>query len=94
MKAKVDNNQSDIVKKLRSIPGLTVELGHDDFLCGYRGKTFWYELKSEDAVSRKTKKVLESAIKPSQKKIRSEFTGHYKIVSNLTEILKDLGIIH
>jgi len=91
--AKIDINQPQIVKGLRSIPGVTVELNHDDLLVGYQGVTRWYEIKSELAVSRKTGKVLESGIKPSQKKLRAEWKGHYKIVASINEILKDMGII-
>ena len=88
--ARVDDNQSDIVRDLRKM-GFSVELGHDDLLVGANGVTRWYEIKSESAVSRKTGQVLESKIKSSQKKIRSEFRGHYKIVASLDEILLDMG---
>ncbi len=93
MKAKVDDNQEDIVRNLRRIPGVTVAPGHDDVLAGYRGKTYWYEIKNPDAVSKKTGKILESAIKDSQRKLRAEWAGHYRIVSSLDEILRDIGII-
>ncbi len=93
MKAKVDDNQGDIVDELRKIPGATVEVGHDDILVGYRGKTYWYEIKNPDAVSKKTGEILESEIQDSQKKLRAEWAGHYRIVSSLDEILRDLGII-
>jgi hypothetical protein len=92
--AKIDSNQNEIVKELRKIPGVTVEVNHDDILVGYKGKTYWYELKDESAVSKKTGKILESSIKDSQKKLRAEWAGHYKIVSSLEEILKDIGIIY
>lgn len=90
--AKIDTSQTEIVKALRSIPGITVELGHDDILCGYKGRTFWFELKSESAVSKKTGKVLESAKKQSQKNLEATWTGHYAIVSSLDEILREVGI--
>ena len=91
--ARIDNNQEEIVKQLRSIPGVTVELSHDDILCGYQGVTRWYELKNPDCVSKKTGKILESAIQPDQKRIRSTFTGHYRIVSTIEEILIDLNLL-
>ena len=90
--AKIDANQPDIVKALRQIPGITVEVNHDDFLVGYNGRTYWFELKSPDAVSKKTGKILESEIEPDQKRIRRDFTGHYSIVSSLDEILNELNI--
>jgi hypothetical protein len=61
-------------------------------LCGYKGRTFWFELKSESAVSKKTGKVLESAKKQSQKNLEATWTGHYAIVSSLDEILREVGI--
>jgi len=89
--AKIDANQPEIVERLRSIKGITVELGHDDLLVGYKGLTFWYEIKNPElACSKVTGKILESAIKPDQKRIRAEFTGHYKIVSSFEEIIEDI----
>ena len=90
--AKIDNGQNEIVAALRMIPGMTVEPGHDDILCGYNGRTFWFEVKSADAVSKKTGKVLESAKKDSQKKLEAEWQGHYQIVSSIDEILREVGI--
>lgn len=94
--AKTDNSQNTIVKALREIPGVTVVTGKDDILVGHhdgiRGRTHWYEIKSEQAISRKTGKVLESKKKKSQIKLEKEFTGHYEIVGSLDEILIDMGI--
>lgn len=90
--AKVDINQGDIVKELRKFPGMTVETGHDDILCGLKGRTFWYEIKSEKAVSKKDGKVLTSKKKNSQIILEQNWTGHYKIVSSLEEILTDINI--
>jgi hypothetical protein len=90
--ARVDRNQRDIVFMLRSVPGVTVELGHDDLLVGYQGKTYWIELKSKSAVSKRTGKILESGIKESQKRLRDEFTGHYAICSCFEDIIKEIGL--
>jgi len=90
--ARVDNNQLDIVKSLRKLPGITVEVGHDDILVGYKGKTYWYEIKSPDAAN-KSGVVFCSKIKPDQKRILRDFTGHYKIVISLEEILDDIGFL-
>ena len=90
--ARTDNNQTEIVKALRSIPGVSVELNHDDIIVGRNGVTYWYEIKSELAVSKRTGGFLVSGIKKSQKRLRDKFTGHYKIVSSLDEILHDMGI--
>ena len=80
--ARIDGNQNDIVDALRSIDGVTVELGHDDILVGHNGVTYWYEVKAGP----------KSVIKPSQKKLLAEWTGHYEIVWSLDMILEDMGI--
>jgi hypothetical protein len=90
--AKIDLAQTEIVKALRAIPGVTVCVGHDDILCGFQEKTFWFEIKSECAVSKRTGTVLESKKKKSQKDLESNWTGHYAIVSSLDEILEAIEI--
>ena len=90
--AKVDNNQKQIVKMLRQIPGMTVMVNHDDILVGYKGRTYWYEIKNPE-VTNKSGKVYSSKIKKSQKKLMAEWTGHYSVVSTLDEILKEIGIL-
>jgi len=90
--ARNDANQSEIVKILRSIPGVTVATGHDDILIGVSGRTYWFEIKSKLAVSKKTGKVLESAKKQGQKNLEATWTGHYAIVSSLDEILEIIGV--
>lgn len=90
--AKIDSAQTEIVKTLRTIPGITVEPGHDDILLGHKGRTFWFEIKSASAVSKKTGNVLESAKKDSQKKLEAGWAGHYQIVSSIEEILRVVGI--
>ena len=90
--AKIDANQPAIVKALRAIPGVTVQLGMDDILVGYKGITYWFEIKEPEKVSKKTGKILDSAIKPSQMKLLDTWTGHYSIVWSLDQILTELGI--
>jgi len=89
--AKTDTNQAAIVAALRSLPGVTVAVNHDDILVGYQGRTYWYEIKNPDAVSKRTGKVRESEKKDSQKILENTWTGHYKIVSTFMEILVDFG---
>ena len=89
--AKVDTNQSKIVEALEKA-GISVELNHDDIICGAHGFTFWYEIKNPElACSRKSGKILESAIRNSQKKIRVGFNGHYEIVSSFEEIFSNIN---
>jgi len=90
--AKIDSNQPDIVSALRKIHGVTVELNHDDILVGYKGLTYWFEIKTPDCVSNKTGLILESAKKDSQKKLEKEWCGHYRIVSCIDDILSDIGL--
>lgn len=79
----------EIVATLRKL-GVSVEVGHDDILCGYNGKTYWYELKSSGAVSKRTGEILDSAKKDDQIRLENEFKGHYKIVSSFTEIMDEI----
>lgn len=78
-KDKVDSNQGEIVDELRA-KGYSVELGHDDILVGYKGRTYWFEIKQNS----------KSNIKPSQLKLLSEFRGHYKIVWSAAMIINEI----
>jgi len=90
--AKIDANQPEMVRMLRQIPGVTVETRHDDILCGYKGKTYWYEIKEPGCVSPKTGKVRASELKPEQKKLIVTWAGHYEVIWNIGQILQDLEI--
>jgi len=92
LKAKVDTNQSSIVRQLRKIPGITVESGHDDILVGHRGQTYWFEIKST-CPYRKDGKQKKNAIRPHQNELLDMWTGQYNIVWSLNQILLVLGII-
>ena len=91
--AKIDNNQPEIVKALRGIPGITVQVGMDDILVGYKCKTYWFEIKEPGTVSKKTGLILDSTIKPSQHALRRDWKGHYSIVWNVEQILKEIGVM-
>lgn len=91
--ARVDDNQSGIVEQLEKIPGLSIAKGHDDILVGYRGNTYWFEIKSPKAISKKTGKPLKSSVKKSQIELSSTWCGHYEIVWSVEQILKSIGII-
>ena len=80
--AKVDANQAAIVKALRQIPGVTVQTGHDDIICGYQNRTFLFEIKASE----------KSPVTKSQKKMLAEWTGHYQIVWNIDQILETIGV--
>jgi hypothetical protein len=87
--AKVDSNQNAIVKALRSVPGISVEVGHDDILVGCKGRTYWYEIKNPECAN-KAGVVFESAKKDTQKELEKSFAGHYKIVTTIEEIIDDI----
>lgn len=87
--ARVDDNQSDIVKDLRKL-GYTVYLDVDDILVGKDGFNYWYEIKNPNAKSKKTGGILDAAKKSGQIRLEKEWKGHYKIVSSLDEILNDM----
>lgn len=90
--ARVDNNQKEIVRNLRAL-GVSVDVGHDDIFCGWKGKNYWYELK-DDEVIKKDGTFKKGAIKRSQEVLLKTWQGHYKIVSSLEEILADIGITY
>lgn len=90
--AKVDDNQPEIVKALRAIPGVTVDLGHDDFLVGHQGNTYWIELKHPSTISKRTGKVKPSEITLTERNRQMYWTGHYCICTTLDEILEEIGI--
>ena len=88
--ARVDDNQGEIVARLRSLEGVTVELGHDDILVGYEGRTYWVEIKSPSA--RKADGSWKvGSIKADQLRLASDFSGHYLITDAVSEILRDIN---
>ena len=90
--AKVDSNQPALVKALRAMPGVTVQVGMDDILVGHKGQTYWIEIKQPETVSKRTGEVRESEIKQSQKDLRDNWLGHYSICWSLDQILNEIGI--
>ena len=89
--AKVDSNQPEIVKQLRKIPGVTVQVSMDDILVGYKGANYWFEIKEPKTVSNVTGQVIPSEIKDSQYKLLAEWKGHYSIVWTFEQIQKEIG---
>jgi hypothetical protein len=89
---RIDSNQPDIVKALRAIPGVTVELDRDDIEVGYKGVNYWFEIKEPGKVSKRTGEVIPSALKPSQVRLRAEWKGHYSIVWSIDQIKKEIGL--
>ena len=89
-----DTNQKEIVKALRKIPGVTVELDHDDILVGFRRVTYWFEIKNPNQVGKDGMPYkVDNETYRKQKKIYDEFTGSYDFVTTLDQILKIIGVI-
>lgn len=88
----VDANQAKIVADLRKIPGVSIEIDHDDIIVGFRGCTYWFEIKDPESTLTKKGKVRKGKILDSQKRIMEQFTGHYAIVWSLEDILDEMGI--
>jgi len=84
---KADANQPGIVEALEKIPGVTVQTGMDDILVGYKGKTFWFEVKIDEAHANANSKTVRN-----QQKLAEEWKGHYSIIWTLDMILEDIGI--
>ena len=91
--ARVDSNQEEIVKQLRDIPGVSVSTGKDDILVGFKGKTFWFELKVPD-VFKKNGEFKRGAIKNSQLELLHSWEGHYSVVWSIEQLLQEIGVIH
>ncbi len=91
-RSKIDTNQTAIVKALRQIPNVSVQMGHDDILVGYKGKTMWYEIKALESLSRRSGMLKLNTLKDSQIELVKHWQGHYRIVWKLEQILDDLGI--
>jgi len=90
-RARVDDNQKEVVDELRS-RGISVALGHDDFLLGYMGKTYWIEWKDKSKCFLKDGITFrKGAIKPSQSKLRSTWRGQYAICWEIEQIMRIIG---
>ena len=90
--AKIDRGQRETVKALRQIPGVSVSVGHDDILIGYKGKTYWFELKAPEAVSKRTGMIKNSEITQSERLRLDTWTGHYSVVWDIAHILQEIGV--
>ena len=88
--ARVDENQGEIVGMLRSM-GATVQTGMDDILVGYKGRTFWFEIKDPEKTLKKDGSFKVGAIKDSQIKLQAEWRGQYQIVSSFEEIIEAIS---
>lgn len=89
MYKKVDNNQSAIVRTLRSVPGVTVDprpaqigRGFPDIIVGFNRKNYLYEIKQ----------TVKDELTDDEIRFKLNWAGHWKQVTTAEEILKDMGI--
>lgn len=82
--ARRDKVELDVVKQLRSISGISVEVisikNVGDLLIGFRGVTYLIELKSKGG-----------KLTDGQKQFHNEWTGQHAICTTLEDILKVIG---
>ncbi len=89
---KCDNNQSELVKQMRKIPGLTVAHTHTlgkgmvDVIAGFRGVNFLFEVKNP-SLSPSARKLT-----PDELRFHSEWKGQIAIVETLEDVMKILKI--
>ena len=89
-KAKVDINQPEIVKDLRTIPGVKVTdlsgvgMGTPDLLVGYEGKNFLLEVKSEWA--REGHELTQM-----QQRWHDEWTGQKAVIWSFDDAMQVIG---
>ncbi len=84
--ARIDVNQPLIVDQLRSM-GMSVQLGMDDILVGWEGKTFWFEIKDPEKTLKKDGTYRAGTLKPSQEKLLDSWGGQYNVVHSVEEIV-------
>ena len=89
---KVDDNQREIVKKLRKIPGVTVSItsalgdGFPDIVVGYKGVNHLIEIKDGSKPPSRRK------LTPAEGKFHGLWTGRVEICNSFEEVLKTLNI--
>lgn len=90
--AKVDTNQSQVVRELRQIPGVSVFPTHmvgggfPDLVVGWRGVTILVELKDPDRPPSARK------LTPDEQAFCDSWTGAYMIATSAEEIYGCLAL--
>lgn len=87
-KARVDDNQADIVKALRKIPGVSVAVtsqlgkGFPDLVVSHNGVNYLVEIKDGKKPKHQQK------LTEDEKEFHESWTGQITVCSSLDEILK------
>ena len=89
--AACDENQPEIVAALRKLPGVSVEVGHDDIIIGYKGQNFWIEIKDPSKTLRKCGRIKTDIFKKSQILLMRDWTGQYSICFTFMDCLEVIG---
>ena len=90
--ARIDENQPELVKQLRSIPGCTVQPLHmvgkgcPDLLVGWMGDNKLLEVKNADMPP------SQKHLTPDEKRWHSQWAGQVAIVETFEDCLIVLGI--
>lgn len=89
--ARVDGNQSEIVKALRQMGASVatchaVGQGFPDICVGWQGHTFLLEIKDP------SKPIGDQALTPSQVKFHESWRGHVAVVKDVKEALAAIGV--
>ena len=71
---------------------MAVQPGHDDVLVGFRGQTYWFEIKRED-MRKRNGEWKAGALKPGQIELLDTWPGHYAVVCTADEILLAIGAV-
>jgi len=85
---RVDNNQAEIVALLRDVPGVTVQHLHTvgngcpDIAVGFRGFTYFFEIKSENGT-----------LTEDEQRWHEEWTGQVGIIYSAEDALRMMGAI-
>jgi len=85
---RIDNNQNDLVRQIRSIPKTTVAItsgvgaGFPDIVVGYRGKNYLLEIKDP------RRKPSERRLTPDEQDFVSDWCGQVDVVETIDDVIK------
>jgi len=87
--ARTDGNQTVIVDALRGFGasvhvGSAIGRGFPDIICGYRGRTFLFEIKDP------SKPKGDRQLTPDQVKFRNSWNGHYAVIERVEQAINEL----
>jgi hypothetical protein len=89
---KVDDNQKELVKLIRMIPGVTVKHTHMvangfvDIVVGHRKTNYLFEIKDPK------KPPSARKLSADEERFHKEWTGQIDVVETIEDVIKILGI--